>query len=83
MDFNAIARTKGDMLEIDKIQLNQIVRPATAAGRPQRRARRSRCTATTRELRVRLCLASVCMAKSRDKIRSDSVFRQSVGDRAV
>jgi len=27
MDFNAIARTKGDTLEIDKIQLNQIVAP--------------------------------------------------------
>jgi len=34
MDFNAIARTKGDTLEIDKIQLNQIVAP-----RPQRAAR--------------------------------------------
>ena len=27
MDFNAIARTKGDTLEIDKIQLNQVVAP--------------------------------------------------------
>jgi hypothetical protein len=27
MDFNAIARTKGDILEIDKIQLNQIEMP--------------------------------------------------------
>ncbi len=27
MDFNAIARTKDDVLEIDKIQLNQIVAP--------------------------------------------------------
>ena len=27
MDFNAIARTKGDVLEIDKIQLNQVVAP--------------------------------------------------------
>jgi len=34
MDFNAIARTKDDVLEIDKIQLNQIVAP-----RPQRAAR--------------------------------------------
>jgi len=34
MDFNAIARTKGDVLEIDKIQLNQIVAP-----QPQRAAR--------------------------------------------
>jgi TamB, inner membrane protein subunit of TAM complex len=34
MDFNAIARTKGDTLEIDKIQLNQIVAP-----QPQRAAR--------------------------------------------
>ena len=32
MDFNAIARTKGDTLEIDKIQLNQIAACATAAG---------------------------------------------------
>src|SRR5947208_1325681 len=31
MDFNAIARTKDDVLEIDKIQLNQIATP-----RPQR-----------------------------------------------
>jgi autotransporter translocation and assembly factor TamB len=38
MDFNAIARTKGDVLEIDKIQLNQIVAP-----QPQR-ARRSGAT---------------------------------------
>ena len=30
MDFNAIARTKGDTLEIDKIQLNQIGARATA-----------------------------------------------------
>src|SRR5262249_46957281 len=29
MDFNAIARTKGDTLEIDKIQLNQVVAPQT------------------------------------------------------
>ncbi len=36
MDFNAIARTKDDTLEIDKIQLNQIVAP-----QPQR-PRRSR-----------------------------------------
>jgi TamB, inner membrane protein subunit of TAM complex len=52
MDFNAIARTKGDTLEIDKIQLNQIVSPqqqrtsrsvaagpdrsATAPGMPER-----------------------------------------------
>ena len=83
MDFNAIARTKGDTLEIDKIQLNQVVAPqpprAGRSGAPGERRR----TATTRELRVRLCLASVCVAKSRDKIRSDSVFRQSVGDRAV
>jgi len=34
MDFNAIARTKGDTLEIDKIQLNQVVAP-----QPQRAAR--------------------------------------------
>src|SRR6266404_4762439 len=34
MDFNAIARTKGDTLEIDKIQLNQVVAP-----RPQRAGR--------------------------------------------
>jgi autotransporter translocation and assembly factor TamB len=34
MDFNAIARTKGDTLEIDKIQLNQIVAP-----QPQRVSR--------------------------------------------
>jgi hypothetical protein len=34
MDFNAIARTKGDVLEIDKIQLNQVVAP-----RPQRASR--------------------------------------------
>ena len=27
MDFNAIARTKGDVLEIDTIQLNQVVAP--------------------------------------------------------
>ncbi|MGE5212436.1 MAG: translocation/assembly module TamB domain-containing protein [Nitrospirota bacterium] len=27
MDFNAIARTKGDTLEIDKIQLNQVISP--------------------------------------------------------
>ena len=27
MDFNAIARTKGDVLEIDKIQLNQVAVP--------------------------------------------------------
>ncbi|HJY53234.1 MAG TPA: translocation/assembly module TamB domain-containing protein [Candidatus Udaeobacter sp.] len=38
MDFNAIARTKGDVLEIDKIQLNQVVAP-----QPQR-ARRSGAT---------------------------------------
>jgi hypothetical protein len=35
MDFNAIARTKGDVLEIDKIQLNQVVAPQP------RRARRT------------------------------------------
>ncbi|PYL73329.1 MAG: hypothetical protein DMF26_14450, partial [Verrucomicrobia bacterium] len=34
MDFNAIARTKGDTLEIDKIQLNQVVTP-----QPQRASR--------------------------------------------
>ena len=34
MDFNAIARTKGDTLEIDKIQLNQGVAP-----QPQRASR--------------------------------------------
>ena len=34
MDFNAIARTKGDTLEIDKIQLNQAVAP-----QPQRAGR--------------------------------------------
>jgi autotransporter translocation and assembly factor TamB len=34
MDFNAIARTKGDTLEIDKIELNQIV-----ASKPQRAGR--------------------------------------------
>src|SRR5438445_4166081 len=34
MDFNAIARTKGDTLEIDKIQLNQVVTP-----QPQRAGR--------------------------------------------
>src|SRR5262249_62129498 len=36
MDFNAIARTKGDVLEIDKIELNQIVAPQL-----QRAGRRS------------------------------------------
>ncbi len=35
MDFRAIARTKGDMLEIDKVELNQTVTP------PARRAGRS------------------------------------------
>ena len=83
MDFNAIARTKGDTLEIDKIQLNQAVARATAAGRSHPRACRRRRIATTHELRVRLCLNPVCVAKSRDKIRSDSVFRQSVSDNAV
>jgi TamB, inner membrane protein subunit of TAM complex len=34
MDFNATARTKGDTLEIDKIQLNQVVAP-----QPQRAGR--------------------------------------------
>ena len=34
MDFNAIARTKDDILEIDKIQLNQVVGP-----QPQRASR--------------------------------------------
>ena len=34
MDFNAIARTKGDVLEIDKIQLNQVV-----ASQPRRASR--------------------------------------------
>jgi len=34
MDFNAIARTKGDTLEIDKIALNQVVAP-----KPQRAGR--------------------------------------------
>ena len=83
MDFNAIARTKGDTLEIDKIQLNQVVARATAAGRPHPCACRRRRIATTHELRVRLRLNTVCVAKSRDKIRTDSVFRQSVGDNAV
>ena len=83
MDFNAIARTKGDTLEIDKIQLNQVVAPQPQRARRTGAARRKRRIATTHELRVRLCLNSVCVAKSRDKIRSDSVFRQSVGDRAV
>ena len=83
MDFNAIARTKGDTLEIDKIQLNQIVAPQPQRAGRSRAPGEARPTATTHELRVRLCLASICMAKSRDKIRSDSVFRQSVGDRAV
>jgi len=36
MDFNAIARTKGDTLEIDKIELNQVVAPQV-----QRAGRRS------------------------------------------
>ena len=83
MDFNAIARTKGDTLEIDKIQLNQAVARATAAGRPHPCACRRRRIATTHELRLRLCLNTVCVAKSRDKIRTDSVFRQSVSDNAV
>ena len=34
MDFNAIARTKGDALEIDKIELNQVLAP-----KPQRTGR--------------------------------------------
>src|SRR5206468_7163003 len=38
MDFNAIARTKGDTLEIDRIQLNQVVAPqpprASRSGAP-------------------------------------------------
>ena len=42
MDFNAIARTKDDTLEIDKIQLNQIVAPqpqrAGRSGAPGERA---------------------------------------------
>src|SRR5438876_3367315 len=33
MDFQAIARTKADMLEIDKIQLNQLAPPRREAGR--------------------------------------------------
>jgi autotransporter translocation and assembly factor TamB len=32
MDFNAIARTKGDTLEIDKIQLNQVVASQSQRG---------------------------------------------------
>ncbi len=80
MDFNAIARTKGDTLEIDKIQLNQVVAPQPQRAGRTRAPARSRPIATTHELRVRLCLNPVCVAKSRDKIRSDSVFRQSVGD---
>src|SRR5206468_10568828 len=31
MDFQAIARTKGDTLEIDKIQLNQVASPPSRA----------------------------------------------------
>ena len=38
MDFNAIARTKDDTLEIDKIELNQLVAPQPHASRPQRHA---------------------------------------------
>ena len=82
MDFNVIARTKGDILEIDKIQLNQIVprnrNGSVAVADPARASPR-----TPHELRVRLCLNTLCMAKSRYKSRSDSVFRQSVGDSAV
>ena len=39
MDFNAIARTKGDTLEIDKIQLNQVVAPQPQRAGRSRRAR--------------------------------------------
>ena len=42
MDFNAIARTKGDTLEIDKIQLNQVVAPQPQRAGRTRRARRQR-----------------------------------------
>ena len=83
MDFNAIARTKGDTLEIDKIQLNQVVAP-----QPQRAARsRAPGEAPLSQQRANYAYGyvstSVCVAKSRDKIRSDSVFRQSLGDSAV
>ena len=83
MDFNAIARTKGDTLEIDKIQLNQVVASQPPRAGRNRAPGEAAVRATTHELRVRLCLTSVCVAKSWDKIPSDSIFRQSVGDSAV
>ena len=83
MDFNAIARTKGDTLEIDKIQLNQAVAPQPQRASRTRAPAEGAASHTTHELRVRLCLNTVCVAKSRDKIRTDSVFRQSVSDNAV
>ena len=83
MDFHAIARTKGDALEIDKIQLNQVASPPSRAAQSQRRQQRARPTTSANEIRVRLCLHSVYLEESRDQCRSHSIFWQSVCDISV
>ena len=60
MDFNAIARTKGDTLEIDKIQLNQVVAPqprrAGRSGAPGEAAARNNARITRTVMsQFRLC----------------------------
>ena len=83
MDFNAIARTKGDVLEIDKIQLNQVVAPQP------RRAGRSGAPGegAASQQRTNYAYGYVSIPfvwrNLGTKSASDSVFRQSVGDCAV
>ena len=83
MDFNAIARTNDDTLEIDNIELNEIVAAQSQRSARTRGPPETAPVATTHELRVRLRFNPVCVAKSRDEIRSSAVFRQSVSDNAV
>ena len=58
-------------------------RTAIAAGYPRSCACRSRRIATREKLRIWFCLNTLCVAKSRNKLRTDSLFRQSVSDNAV
>ena len=78
MDFQAIARAKGDALEIDKIQLNQVASPPSRAPLRSGANREPRPTTSANEIRVRLCLHSVYLEESRDQCRSHSTVWQSV-----
>ena len=84
MDFNAIARTKGDTLEIDKIQLNQAGARATATvGRTRGTCRRRRHRNNARIMRTVMFQYRLCGEISGQNPHRYSVFRQSVGDNAV